>query len=54
VTEYDVTGPQVTESDPEVTSFDLQSEGSGCGRPKTPYSVNFTSYKAVAQEETVT
>jgi len=35
VTENDVTWPQVTGSDPEVTSFDWKSPGSGCRRPKT-------------------
>jgi len=31
----DVTSPHVTESDPEVTSFDRKLPGSGCRRPKT-------------------
>jgi len=35
VTGNDVTRPQVTGSDPEVTSFDWKSPGSSCGRPKT-------------------
>ena len=33
VTENDLTGPEVTGSDPEVTSFDRKSPGSGCRRP---------------------
>ena len=28
-----VTWPEVTESDPDVTSFDRKSPGSGCTRP---------------------
>jgi len=36
-------------SDPEVTSFDRKSAGRGCRRPKTGYTVHFTSYKAVAR-----
>jgi len=43
-----VTWPQVTGSDPEVTSFDRKSPGSGCRRPKTGYTVHFT-YKAVVR-----
>jgi len=35
VTGNDLTLPQVTESDPKVTSLDRKSPGSGCGRPKT-------------------
>ena len=35
VTEKHVTLPQVTGSDPEVTSFDRKSFGSGCTRAKT-------------------
>jgi len=35
VTGNDGTSPQVTGSDPEVTSFDLKSPGSACWRPKT-------------------
>jgi len=35
VTRNDVTWPQVTGSDSEVTSFDLKRPGSGGGRPKT-------------------
>jgi len=34
VTGSDVTWAQVTGSDPEVTSFDRKSPGSGCRRPK--------------------
>ena len=33
VTRNDVTLPQVTGSDPEVTSFDRKSLGSGCRMP---------------------
>ena len=33
MTGIDVTWPEVTGSDPEVTSFDLKSPGSGCRRP---------------------
>ena len=33
MTGNDVTWPEVTESDPEVTSFDRKSPGSGCRRP---------------------
>jgi len=35
VTGNDVTWPQVTGSDPQVTTFNRKSPGSGCGRPKT-------------------
>jgi len=35
VTGNDVTWPQVTGSDPQVTSFDRKSPGSGCRWPKT-------------------
>jgi len=35
VTGNDVTRPQVTGSDMEVTSFDRKSPGSGCRGPKT-------------------
>jgi len=35
VTGNDVTSPQVTGSDQEVTSLDRKSFGSGCRRPKT-------------------
>jgi len=38
----------VTGSNPEVTSFDWKSPGSGCRRQKTGYTVHFTSYEAVA------
>ena len=49
MTANDVTSPQVTESDPEVTSFDRKSpEGTVEGR-KLTYTVRFTSYKAVAR-----
>ena len=35
MTGNDAMWPQVTESDPEVTSFDRKSPGSGCRRPRT-------------------
>ena len=35
MTENDVTGPHVTGSDPEVTSFGRKSPGSDCRRPIT-------------------
>ena len=47
MTANDVTSPQVTESDPEVTSFDRKSPGRDCGGPKLTYTVRFTSYKAL-------
>jgi len=49
VTKNCVIWPLVTESDPEVTSFDRKSPWSGCRRPKTGYTAHFTSYKAVAR-----
>jgi len=49
MTENEVMWPQVTESDPEVTSFDRKSPGSGSRKPKLTYLVHFTSYKAVAR-----
>jgi len=36
-------------SDPEVTSFDRKSPGSGCGGPKTCVYCTLHSYKAVAR-----
>ena len=33
MTGNDITRPQVTGSDPEMTSFNRKSPGSGCGRP---------------------
>ena len=33
MTENDVMWPEVTGSEPEVTSFDWKSPGSGCRRP---------------------
>jgi len=47
VTVNDVTWPQVTGCDPQVT-FDRKSPRSGYRRPKTRVSVHFTSYNAVA------
>jgi len=49
VTANDVTWPQVTGSDPEVTSFYRKSPCSGFRRPKLAYTVHFTSYMAVAR-----
>jgi len=49
VTANDVTWPQMTGSDPEVTSFDRKLPGRDCRRPKTSYAVHFISYKAVAR-----
>jgi len=37
----------VTGSDPEVTSFNRKSPGSGCRTPKTRETVHFIFYKAV-------
>ena len=48
MTGNDVTLPQVTGSDPEVTSSDRNLEGAVGGR-KLAYTVRFTSYKAVAR-----
>jgi len=42
-----VTWPQVTGSDPEVTSFEQKSPGCGRRGQKLRYTVHFTSYKAV-------
>jgi len=39
----------VTESDPEVTSFDRKPPGSGCRKPKIAHTVHFTFHKAVAR-----
>jgi len=41
VTGNDVTWPQVTGSDPEVTSFDRKSPGTGCRRSKTRVYLEF-------------
>ena len=55
VTGNDVTLLQVTESDPEVTSFDRKSPGSGCRRPKTRIYCAFHFLQGcVSQEEAVT
>jgi len=43
----DVTGPQVTGSDPELTSFDGSHLEVAVGL-KLEYTVHFTTYKAVA------
>jgi len=55
VTGNDGTSPQVTGSDPEVTSFDLKSPGRGCRRPKTRVYCTFHFLEnCSSQEETVT
>jgi len=55
VTGNNVTWPQVTESDPEKTSFDRNSPGSGCGRPKTGVYCTFHFlHGCSSQEEAVT
>jgi len=55
VTGNDVTWPQVTGSDPKVTSFDRKSPGSGCTRPKTCiYCVFHFLQGCRLQEEAVT
>ena len=47
MTGNDVTWPEVTGSDPEVTSFDQKSPGSGCSRPEIKFWVRLRSYMAV-------
>jgi len=55
VTVNDVTWPQVTGSDPEMTSFDRKSPGSGCRRPKTGVYCTFHFLqRCSSQEEAVT
>jgi len=55
VTGNDVTRPQVTVSDPEVTSFDRKSPGSGYRRPKTCVYCAFDFLQGCSsQEEAVT
>jgi len=55
VTENDVAWPQVTGSDPEVTSFDWKSPRSGCRRPKTRIYCTFHFLQgSSSQEEAVT
>jgi len=49
VTGNDVTWPQVTESDPEVTSFDRKSPGMAVEGQKQTYTLSYTSCKAVAR-----
>jgi len=47
--------PQVIESDPEVTSFERKSPGSGCRRPKTRVYCTFHFLQGCSsQEEAVT
>jgi len=45
MTGNDVTGPQVSGSDWEVTSLDHKSPGSGLRRQNLTYTAHFTSYK---------
>jgi len=55
VTGNDVTWPQVTGSNPQVTSFDRKSPGSGCRRPKTGVYSRFHFLQGgITQEEAVT
>jgi len=55
VTGNDITWPQVTGSDPEVTSFDRKSPWSGCRSPKTGVYCTFHFLQGCSsQEETVT
>jgi len=55
VTANHVTWPQVTRSDPEVTSFDRKSPWSGCRRPKTRVYCTFHFLQGCRlQEEAVT
>jgi len=55
VTGNEVPWPQVIESDPEDTSFDRKSPGSGCGRPKTDVYYTFHFLQGCSlQEEAVT
>jgi len=49
VTENDVTSPQLTGSDLEVTSFDRKSPEVAVKGRKLMYHVPFTSYKAVSR-----
>ena len=49
MTGNDVTWPQVTGSDSEVTSFDRKSLEVAVDGWKLPYTVRFISYKAVAR-----
>jgi len=51
----DITSPQVTGSDPEVTSFERKSPGSGCRRPRTPLYCTFHNLRVCSSwEEAVT
>jgi len=55
VTGNDITSPQVTASNPEVTSFDRKLLGNGCRRPKTRVYCAFHFLQGCsAQEEAVT
>jgi len=46
-----VTWPQVTGSDPVVTSFDRKSPGSGCRRPKTGVYCTFHFLQSCSSQE---
>jgi len=48
VTQNDVTWPQVTGNDPEVTSLDRSHQKVAVEGRKLAYTVHFTSYKVVA------
>ena len=51
----DVTRPEVSGSDPEVTSLDRKSPGSGCGRPISQVLAMFELTQGCnSQEEAVT
>jgi len=55
VTGNDETLPQVSGSDPEVTSFDRKSPGSGCRGPKSGIYCTFHFLQGYSlQEEAVT
>ena len=47
MTGKEVTRPEMAGSDPEVTSFDQKSPGSGCSRPVIKFWVRLRSYRAV-------
>jgi len=54
VTGNDVTKPQVNGSDPEVTSLDRKSPGSGCRRPKICVYCAFDFLQTCSSQEAVT
>jgi len=49
VTGNDIKLPQVSASDPEVTSFQRKLPGSGCRRPNTVLCPRLCSYRAITQ-----